>query len=112
MRQSKVQLRTRAGVTSGLQRLEMWAEAALCHAATEHEETAKRIIRKQLFHATNGNDEDADPEEEKWEGPAREPPPAEAPRLYCILGDIDNEPSWWEQAWLVSGNRYARAQRV
>jgi tetratricopeptide (TPR) repeat protein len=103
------------GLRSALEiyeRLEMWAEAALCHAATEHEERAKRIIRRQLFHARTGKDEDADPEEEKWEGPARDPPPAEAPRLYCILGDIDNDPSWWEQAWLVSGNRYARAQRT
>jgi tetratricopeptide (TPR) repeat protein len=102
------------GLRSALEiyeRLEMWAEAALCWAATEKEEKARKLVRKQLFHATSGNDEDADPEAEMWEGPARDPPPAEAPRFYCILGDIDSDLSMFEKAWEVSGNRYARAQR-
>ncbi|KAF1952297.1 TPR-like protein [Byssothecium circinans] len=102
------------GLRSALEiyeRLELWAEAALCWAATDKEEKAKRIIRRQLFHATSGDDLDADPEEEKWEGAPRDPPPAEAPRFYCILGDIDSDPSMYEKAWEVSGNRYARAQR-
>jgi tetratricopeptide (TPR) repeat protein len=93
------------------ERLEMWAEAALCWAATEKEDKARRVMRKQLFHATSGNDEDADLDSETWEGPARDPPPAEAPRFYCILGDIDRDLSMYEKAWEVSGNRYARAQR-
>jgi tetratricopeptide (TPR) repeat protein len=102
------------GLRSALEiyeRLEMWAEAALCWAATEKEEKAKRIVRRQLFHATDGNDELADLEEEKWTGAERDPPPSEAPRLYCILGDIDNDLSMYEKAWGVSGKRYARAQR-
>ncbi|KAJ4289188.1 hypothetical protein N0V90_011530 [Kalmusia sp. IMI 367209] len=102
------------GLRSALEiyeRLEMWAEAALCWAATEKEEKAKRMIRRQLFHATNGNDETADLDEEKWEGAERDPPPGEAPRLYCILGDIDQDLSMYERAWDVSGKRYARAQR-
>lgn len=102
------------GLRSALEiyeRLEMWAEAALCWAATDKEEKARRVVRKQLFHATKGSDEDADPDTETWEGPAREPPPAEAPRFYCILGDIDRDLSMYEKAWQVSGNRYARAQR-
>jgi tetratricopeptide (TPR) repeat protein len=102
------------GLRSALEiyeRLEMWAEAALCWAATEKEEKASKIIRRQLFHATNGDDEHADLEEEKWEGPARDPPPAEAPRYYCILGDIGQDSSMYEKAWEVSGKRYARAQR-
>jgi tetratricopeptide (TPR) repeat protein len=94
------------------ERLEMWAEAALCWAATDKEDKARRVMRKQLFHATAGNDEDADPDSEKWEGPARDPPPAEAPRFYCILGDIDSDLSMYEKAWEVSGSRYARAQRT
>jgi tetratricopeptide (TPR) repeat protein len=93
------------------ERLEMWAEAALCWAATEKEDKARRVMRKQLFHATAGNDEDADPDSETWEGPARDPPPAEAPRFYCIIGDIDRDLSMYEKAWEVSGSRYARAQR-
>lgn len=102
------------GLRSALEiyeRLEMWAEAALCWAATDKEEKAKRIIRRQLFHATNGDGEKADPDDETWEGAERDPPPGEAPRLYCILGDIDQDLSMYEKAWEVSGKRYARAQR-
>jgi tetratricopeptide (TPR) repeat protein len=93
------------------ERLEMWAEAALCYAATEKEDKARKMIRRQLFHATNGDDESADPDSETWEGAPRDPPPAEAPRFYCILGDIDSDLTMYEKAWEVSGNRYARAQR-
>lgn len=96
------------------ERLEMWAEAALCWAATEREDKAKAMVRRQLYHATDGgprtSEDDAD-EDEKWEGPVRDPPPLDAPRLYCILGDLDQSVEMWEKAWAVSGQRYARAQR-
>jgi tetratricopeptide (TPR) repeat protein len=94
-------------------RLEMWPEAALCYAATEREDKAARIVRRQLFHSSSGPDHDAQADEdaEEWKGPAREPPPGDAPRLYCILGDIDKDPLLYEQAWEVSNERYARAQR-
>lgn len=101
------------GLRSALEiyeRLQMWAEVALCYAATEREDKAKKIVRKQLFHSAQGND-DAAAEDEKWEGAPRDPTPADAPRLYCILGDIDKDPAMYEKAWEVSGNRYARAQR-
>ena len=102
------------GLRSALEiyeRLEMWAEAALCYAATEKEDRARKMVRRQLFHATSGDDENVDLDEEKWEGAERDPPPAEASRYYCILGDIDNDLSMYEKAWEVSGKRYARAQR-
>ncbi|KAJ5728228.1 hypothetical protein N7493_004558 [Penicillium malachiteum] len=90
------------------ERLHMWAEAALCYAATERELKAKSMVRRQLFEA-KGDDEDD--ENEMFEGPEREILPADAPRLFCILGDIDKEEKMYERAWEVSGQRYARAQR-
>lgn len=105
---------TLGGLRSALDiyiRLEMWAEAALCYAATEKEETAKRMVRRQLFHATGNGDEADAGDEETWEGPERQPAPADAARLYCILGDLDQDVSMYEKAWEVSGQRYARAQR-
>ncbi|GME26500.1 putative tpr domain-containing protein [Neofusicoccum parvum] len=101
------------GLRSALEiyeRLQMWAEVALCWAATEREDKAQRTVRRELFHATDGND-DAAGEDEKWEGAPRDPAPADAPRLYCILGDITKDPAMYEKAWEVSGDRYARAQR-
>ena len=94
------------------ERLEMWAEAALCYASTDKEDKARRMISRQLFHATNGDDATADLDSESWEGAPRDPPPAEAPRFYCILGDLDNDLAMYEKAWEVSGKRYARAQRT
>ncbi|KAH8148976.1 uncharacterized protein LAJ45_06951 [Morchella importuna] len=80
------------------ERLQMWPEVALCWAATEKEEKARKVIHAQLFHPDTTTDEIS-------------PPPANAPRLWCILGDIDNNPSHYERAWEISGGRYARAKR-
>ncbi|EED15591.1 TPR domain protein [Talaromyces stipitatus ATCC 10500] len=91
------------------ERLEMWAEVALCYAATEREEKAKAIVRRQLYEPTNpGTIHD---DNERYEGSELPELPADAPRLFCILGDIDSEPAMYERAWEVSGQRYARAQR-
>jgi len=102
------------GLRSALEiyeRLEMWPEAALCWAATDRDDKARKVVRKQLFHSTNGDDQHAEEDTEMWKGPSREPPPADGPRLYCILADIDKDPSLFEKAWEVSNGRYARAQR-
>ena len=93
------------------ERLEMWAEAAVCLAMTEREEKARNVVRRQLCHRTAGGDDGGAGEDEKWEGEERKPPPPDAPRLYCILGDIDQSVEMYEKAWEVSGKRYARAQR-
>jgi tetratricopeptide (TPR) repeat protein len=90
------------------ERLRMWAEAALCYAATEREGKAKKLIRRQLYQATGPDDND---ENEQFEGPECSPLPADAPRLFCILGDINKDEKMYERAWEVSGERYARAQR-
>lgn len=80
------------------ERLEMWPEVALCWAATGQEDKARKVIRDQLLEPSTGQE--------------RTPPPPQAPRLWCILGDIEEDPIHYEKAWAVSSNRYARAKRA
>lgn len=91
------------------ERLEMWPEVALCWAGTDRDDKARQIVRRQLYHSTLGDDE-AVADSEQWEGKEREPRPLEAPRLFCILGDLDQDPSMYEKAWTISNERYHRAQ--
>ncbi|KAI5457122.1 hypothetical protein BGZ63DRAFT_395470 [Mariannaea sp. PMI_226] len=116
-------------------RLRLWAEVALClasSAAAEDEdgrgsggeEKAKGIIRWRLFQRTGQSDATVDADDEgisnedamhlkatDFSGPERQPAPPNAPRLWCILGDIENEPAHYERAWEISKQRYARAQK-
>ena len=115
-------------------RLRLWAEVALCHASraaaededgrgSGGEQKAKTILRWQLFHRTadaNGPnaprpDESHDLDVSKFtpadfQGPPRDPAPPNAPRLLCILGDIENDRTHYQRAWGISKHRYARAQ--
>lgn len=90
------------------ERLEMWAEAALCYAATEREAKARSMVRRQLYEPKGPVEDD---ENEQFEGAERSELPADAPRLFCILGDIEKDEKLYERSWEVSGQRYARAQR-
>ncbi|KAF6828237.1 TPR repeat-containing protein [Colletotrichum plurivorum] len=117
-------------------RLRLWAEVALCLASSASaddesgrgsggEEKAKAVVRWRLFHRTGAPlVENADPDAEDLEGvdvsylnpadfsgPERVPPPPNAPRLFCILGDLEDEPAHWRRAWEISGGRFARAQK-
>ncbi|ROT41921.1 hypothetical protein SODALDRAFT_326104 [Sodiomyces alkalinus F11] len=121
-------------------RLRLWAEVAVCLASAANtaeadgsgrgsggEEKAKGIIRWRLFHRTGTqpgeNTTHADPDAEVlpddptrldpslFSGPERNPLPPNAPRLFCILGDLESDPSHYERAWSVSNQRYARAQK-
>lgn len=99
------------GLRSALEiyeRLEMWAETALCWAATEREDKATRIIRRLLYDPSNADDED-------FVGELKDPQPSDAPRLHCILADFSTDPETkihhLKLAWDISKNRYARAQR-
>ena len=97
-------------------RLGLWAEAALCLAAEGKESKARRIIRGQLYQSpivesdVNGDDEEKEEDLEEY-NVERQPLPADAPRLFCILGDLDVSPAAYERAWIVSNSRFARAQR-
>lgn len=99
-------------------RLRLWAEVALCYHSVNQEDKARQIVRRQLFFSKQGKEMDkfdVDAKEvaqEKWEGDIREPSPPHAPRLWCILGDLDQDPTCWERAWDISKYRYARAQRT
>ena len=98
------------------ERLQMWAEVALCWAANDREDKARKIIRRQLYNPVLTtsteklleDDEDTDVGDYRIE---RIPLPADAPRLFCILGDIEKSTSAYERAWTISSCRYARAQR-
>lgn len=99
-------------------RLKMWAEVALCYHSVAQEDKARQIVRRQLYYSSNGPEMDKydiDAEaviKEEWNGEMRSPPPPHAPRLWCILGDLDQDPTCWQRAWTISNNRYARAQRT
>ncbi|RDL30812.1 putative TPR repeat-containing protein [Venustampulla echinocandica] len=99
-------------------RLKLWPEVALCYHSVDQVEKARRIVRRQLYYSSKGPEMDnfdvdaAEVASEKWDGEMRSPPPPHAPRLWCILGDIDSDPECWERAWEISNHRYARAQRT
>lgn len=142
------------------ERLQMWAEVALCWAASDNEDEARKILRNQLYEASP-TDENMKPTgrpisslhflfalilsnylsicsavpsitlarvHEVSHSPhfqtfqvlltyrltdplERVPLPVDAPRLFCILGDMDKSPAAYERAWEVSKCRYSRAQR-
>lgn len=98
------------------ERLQMWAEVALCWAANDREDKARKIIRRLLYNPVIitstekllEDEEDTDVGDYRVE---RDPLPADSPRLFCILGDIERSVSAYERAWEISNQRYARAQR-
>ncbi|PQE22468.1 F-box domain protein [Rutstroemia sp. NJR-2017a BVV2] len=99
-------------------RLKLWAEVALCYHSVNQEDKARQIVRRQLYYSSKGpsmDQYDIDASEivtERWDGEMRSPSPPHAPRLWCILGDLDQDPTCWLRAWEISKNRYARAQRT
>ncbi|ODQ56614.1 TPR repeat-containing protein C19B12.01 [Saitoella complicata NRRL Y-17804] len=70
------------------ERLEMWAEVAMCYGAIDREDKAAEVLRAQL--EVNPN----------------------SAKLWTLLGDVERNPAHWETAWEVSGGRYAKAQRA
>ncbi|KAI1128959.1 hypothetical protein F5Y10DRAFT_162765 [Nemania abortiva] len=118
-------------------RLRLWPEVALCLASAAAsdessgrgaggEEKARAIVRWRLFKrspTTDGpRDSPGDIDDEDhvdidsikpgdFYGPERSPPPANAPRLFSILGDMENNADHYIRAWEISNRRYARAQK-
>jgi tetratricopeptide (TPR) repeat protein len=118
-------------------RLRLWPEVALCLATAAAsddpdgrgsggENKARAIVRWRLFQRLPASDsavdspEDIDDEKNidldslkfsDFYGPERSPPPPNAPRLFCILGDIENDAKHYMRAWEISNRRFARAQK-
>ncbi|KAJ4407114.1 hypothetical protein N0V82_009984, partial [Gnomoniopsis sp. IMI 355080] len=114
-------------------RLKLWAEVALClasSASTDNEDgsgrggggedKARAIIRWRLFHRNTKSEDEIDEDTDittlkvaDFTGPERVPPQPNAPRLFCILGDIESDSAvaHYERAWEISKHRYARAQK-
>ncbi len=93
------------------ERLQMFAEVALCLAGTEQEGKATEVIRKLLFEPSPTGEEAQTDQDTTYASPERTSLLPEAPRLYCILGDLEDEPDHYARAWTISKARYARAQR-
>ncbi|KAF9161938.1 hypothetical protein DFQ26_004010 [Actinomortierella ambigua] len=69
------------------ERLELWEDVIACHRFLSQDDLARARCVELL---------------------AKEP---NTPRLLVILGDLDQDPEKYKQAWEVSGGRFARAQR-
>lgn len=89
------------------ERLQMWAEVGLCWAASGREDEARKVIRRQLYDDSAVGQQNPN----LLNMSERDPLPADSPRLFCILGDLENSPSSYQRAWAISEKRYSRAQR-
>ncbi|KAJ3330343.1 hypothetical protein HDU76_005889, partial [Blyttiomyces sp. JEL0837] len=69
------------------ERLELWENVISCYQMLEKEKQAEEVVQKLL---------EQDPT---------------SPKYLCLLGDVKHDPTYYEQAWEVSGQRYARAMR-
>ncbi|KAF8938953.1 hypothetical protein BGZ47_008350 [Haplosporangium gracile] len=69
------------------ERLELWEDVIACHQFLDQAEKAKTLCYNLLEKNPNN------------------------PKLLCILGDLDQDPEKYKEAWEASGQRFARAQR-
>ncbi|PWA03445.1 hypothetical protein BB558_000383 [Smittium angustum] len=69
------------------QSLLMWDQTVNCYQILEKPHVAENLVRNRL--KVNPND----------------------PKLWSILGDLKQNPEYWNKAWEVSNNRYSRAMR-
>ncbi|TPX35304.1 hypothetical protein SmJEL517_g02337 [Synchytrium microbalum] len=69
------------------ERLELWQDVISCLMSLGQDKQAEELVNKRLAETPK------------------------SPLLLCILGDLKKDPSYWQQAWVASNYRYARAMR-
>lgn len=74
------------------ERLAQWREVIHCYRHIGRADRAEQILRERLM--------------------ADEQTPAKQAELHCLLGEITNSPEHYQQSWVVSGKRYARAPKM
>jgi len=91
-------------------RLEMWEEVARCWSSLERPDRGIEVIRDLL--SGKAVESETLMLERKAEGNRtfRGGEKREA-KLWCILGELENEPAHYEKAWDISGQTSSRAQR-
>ncbi|KYR02648.1 tetratricopeptide repeat domain 27 [Tieghemostelium lacteum] len=81
-----IQLGAVASAFDIFERLEMWDEAIKCLTFMGKNSRSEELVRQRLnIHPT--------------------------PELYCVLGDLKEDPAFYLQGWELSKRRYSRAQR-
>ena len=68
------------------QRLEMWEEVVQCYQAVERVGRAEEVVRMVLARG-------------------------ETPTMWCLLGEVTQDPDCFTKAWELSNHRSARAQK-
>ncbi|KND03282.1 tetratricopeptide repeat-containing protein EMW1 [Spizellomyces punctatus DAOM BR117] len=69
------------------ERLELWEDVISCYQMLEQDKKAEALVQERLKITPR------------------------SPKLHCILGDLKQDPSYYEMAWKLSDGRYARAMR-
>ncbi|KAF9407552.1 hypothetical protein BGZ94_002648 [Podila epigama] len=69
------------------ERMELWQDVIACYQFLDQKDKAKTVCQQLL---------EKNPKD---------------PKLLCIMGDLDDDPEKFKEAWEVSGHHFARAQR-
>jgi hypothetical protein len=77
---------TRCVLQAIFERLELWDGVIACHQALDQDDRAEALVRERL----TAN---------------------ESPDLWCVLGDLKRDVSFFDKAWELSGGKHTRSMR-